>query len=121
MTTATLVTAVTTMGAVGLPEGVSVGMVAAVLVPAAVVTFLLRALPFSLLKLLQNSPLIEFLGLLMPVGVMTVLVIYTLVGKAGQPGQLAAALGALICTLALQGWKRPPISPFWPARRCTCW
>lgn len=96
----------TTTGAMGLPDGVSVGMVAAVLVPAAVVTFLLRALPFSLLKVLQKSPLIEFLGLLMPVGVMTVLVIYTLVGKAGQPGQLAAALGALIFTLALQWWKR---------------
>ena len=65
------------MGAMGLPEGVSVGMVAAVLVPAALVTFLLRALPFSLLKVLQRSPLIEFLGLLMPVGVMTVCLLYT--------------------------------------------
>lgn len=66
---------VAVLGAMGLPEGVTLGMVVAVLVPAAVVTFLLRALPFSLLKALQASPLIEFLGLLMPVGVMTVLVI----------------------------------------------
>ena len=64
---------VAVLGAMGLPEGVTLGMVVAVLVPAAVVTFLLRALPFSLLKLLQASPLIEFLGLLMPVGVMMVL------------------------------------------------
>lgn len=97
---------VAVLGAMGLPEGVTLGMVVAVLVPAAVVTFLLRALPFSLLKLLQASPLIEFLGLLMPVGVMTVLVIYTLVGKAGQPRQLLAALAALLFTLVLQGWKR---------------
>ena len=98
---------VAVLGAMGLPEGVTLGMVVAVLVPAAVVTFLLRALPFSLLKLLQASPLIEFLGLLMPVGVMmTVLVIYTLVGKAGQPREFLAALAALLFTLVLQGWKR---------------
>lgn len=97
---------VAVLGAMGLPDGVTFGMVVAVLVPAAVVTFLLRAVPFSLLKLLQASPLIEFLGLLMPVGVMTVLVIYTLVGKAGQPRQLLAALAALLFTLVLQGWKR---------------
>lgn len=97
---------VAVLGAMGLPEGVTLGMVVAVLVPAAVVTFLLRALPFSLLKLLQASPLIEFLGLLMPVGVMTVLVIYTLVGKAGQPREFLTALAALLFTLVLQGWKR---------------
>lgn len=97
---------VAVLGAMGLPEGVTLGMVVAVLVPAAVVTFLLRAVPFSLLKLLQASPLIEFLGLLMPVGVMTVLVIYTLVGKAGQPREFLAALAALLFTLVLQGWKR---------------
>lgn len=67
----------------GLPDGVTLGMVAAVLIPAGVVTLLLRALPFSLLRGLKGSPFIEFLALLMPVGVMTVLVVYTLSGFAG--------------------------------------
>ena len=32
--------------------------------------------------------------------------IYTLVGKAGQPREFLAALAALLFTLVLQGWKR---------------
>lgn len=69
----------------GLPEGVSLGMVAAVLIPVGIVTVLLRALPFSMLRVLKGSPFIDFLAVLMPVGVMTVLVAYTLVGYAGSP------------------------------------
>lgn len=67
----------------GLPDGVTLGMVAAVLIPAGVVTLLLRALPFSLLRGLKGSPFIEFLALLMPVGVMTVLVVSP---SAASPG-----------------------------------
>lgn len=94
------------MGNYGLPPGVSLGMVAAVLIPAAIVTVLLRALPFSLLRVLRNSPFIEFLGVFMPVGVMTVLVVYTLVGYSGEPARLGAAVGCLAFTLLLQRWKR---------------
>ena len=87
-------------------DGVTLGMVVAVLIPAGVVTLLLRALPFSLLRVLKGSPFIEFLALLMPVGVMTVLVVYTLSGFAGAPARLWAALAALAVTLVLHWWKR---------------
>lgn len=90
----------------GLPDGVTLGMVAAVLIPAGVVTLLLRTLPFSLLRVLKGSPFIEFLALLMPVGVMTVLVVYTLSGFAGDPARLWAALAAFAVTLVLHWWKR---------------
>ena len=90
----------------GLPDGVTLGMVLAVLVPVGVVTVLLRALPFSLLRLLKGSPFIDFLGVLMPVGVMTVLVIYTLSSYTAQPGRFSAALVSLVFTLLLQWWRR---------------
>ena len=86
---------VSTMANYGLPDGVSLPMVAAVLIPVGIVTVLLRALPFSMLRVLKGSPFIEFLAVLMPVGVMTVLVAYTLVGHAGSPAHLASALTAL--------------------------
>ena len=81
----------------GLPDGVSLGMVAAVLIPVGIVTVLLRALPFSMLRVLKGSPFIDFLA---------VLVAYTLVGHAGSPAHLAAALVALVATLLLHWWKR---------------
>ena len=43
----------------GLPEGVTLSMVAAVLIPVGIVTFLLRALPFSFLRLLKDLSLIH--------------------------------------------------------------
>lgn len=90
----------------GLPEGVTLSMVFAVLIPVCIVTILLRALPFSLLRVLRGSPFIEFLGVMMPVGVMTVLVIYTLAGLTAQPGRFVAALVCLLFTLLLQRWRR---------------
>ena len=97
------------MGVFGLPEGVTLTMVAAVLIPVAIVTVLLRALPFSFLRLLKGSPFIDFLGATMPVGVMTVLVVYTfspIAHDAAVPHGLLAALIAGALTLALHAWKR---------------
>ena len=91
------------MGAFGLPEGVTPTMVWAVLIPVAIVTVALRALPFAFLRTIKGSPFIEFLGLYMPLGVMTVLVVYTLAG-AGE--QLWAALIAGAVTLGLHAWRR---------------
>ena len=90
----------------GLPDGVSLGMVAAVLLPVGIVTVLLRALPFSLRRVLKSSPFIDFLSAMMPAGVMTVLVVYTLLGYAASPTNLVAALLALGATLLLHCWKR---------------
>lgn len=69
----------------GLPDGVTPGMVAAVLIPVGIVTVLLRALPFSLLRVLKDSPFIGFLAVLMPVGVMTVLVLSTPSSATASP------------------------------------
>ena len=90
----------------GLPDGVSLGMVAAVLLPVGIVTVLLRAVPFSLRRVLKSSPFIDFLSAMMPAGVMTVLVVYTLLGYAASPTNLVAALLALGATLLLHCWKR---------------
>lgn len=92
----------------GLPAGVTPAMVWAVLIPVCIVTVALRALPFSFLKLLKGSPFIEFLGVYMPVGVMTVLVVYTVGGAARSPGGIAAALTASALTLGLHAWRRSP-------------
>ncbi|MEX3505297.1 branched-chain amino acid transporter permease [Corynebacterium sp. LK2510] len=89
-----------------LPEGVELAHVAAVLLPIGVVTVLLRALPFSFVRVLKGSPFIEFLGWHMPVGVMTVLVVYALLNSQGAPGGLAAGAIAAAFTLALHAWRR---------------
>lgn len=92
----------------GLPEGISLIDVTSVLLPVAAVTLLLRALPFPFLRLLKGSPLIEFLGVYMPVGVMVVLVVYTLAGAAAEPGGVGAALLAAAFTLGVHAWRRSP-------------
>ncbi|WP_291314457.1 branched-chain amino acid transporter permease [Corynebacterium sp. UBA2622] len=93
----------------GLPAGVTPAHVAAVLLPIAVVTLILRALPFSFLRLLKGSPFVEFLGNAMPVGVLTVLVVYTLAGARDTPGGVWAALAAALFTLGLHAWRRSAV------------
>lgn len=88
-----------------MPEGVDLGMVAAVLVPVAIVTVGLRQLPFSFVKLLKESQLIGLLGVTMPVGVMTVLVVYTLRSQAEAPGGILAACLAAAFTAGLHLWR----------------
>lgn len=80
-------------------------MVLAVLLPAGAVTFLLRALPFAFLNALKGSPLVEFLAVLMPVGVMMVLVVYSMSGYAGNARTMAAALVSLVVTLLVHRWR----------------
>ncbi|HZK32348.1 MAG TPA: AzlD domain-containing protein [Corynebacterium sp.] len=95
----------------GLPEGVNVAMVVAVVVPIAVITVVLRALPFRARRALGDSELVKLLGLTMPVGVMTVLVIYTLAGTGDAPGGLVAGLLGVAATLAVHlRWQRPALS-----------
>ena len=94
------------MSTLGLPDGVTLGMAAAVIIPAGIVTFLLRALPFALTRSLKGSPFIDCRAVLMPVGVMTVLVVYTIAGEAGNPGRFWSALAALVITFVLHAWRR---------------
>lgn len=90
----------------GLPAGITLGMVWAVLIPVAIVTVALRALPFLFRRLLRGSPLLDFLGMLMPVSVMTVLVVYSITGTTDAPGGAAAPLLAAVVTLGLHAYRR---------------
>jgi branched chain amino acid efflux pump len=78
------------------------GIVAAVVVSAAV-TWSLRALPFAVLAPLRSSALVRYLGTHMPVGVMTVLVIYTVTTLPGPPPAIGVALAV---TVGLHLWRR---------------
>jgi branched-subunit amino acid transport protein AzlD len=66
-------------------------VIAAILV-STVVTWALRSLPFALLAPLRTSALVRYLGVHMPAGVMTVLVVYTITTLDGSPVALVAAL-----------------------------
>lgn len=90
----------------GLPTGVTLTMVWAVLLPVAVVTVALRAAPFLFRRLLRGSPLLEFLGVIMPVSVMTVLVVYSIAGATDAPGGVVASLIATVVTLGLHAYRR---------------
>ena len=61
-----------------MPAGVSLATIATVLVPVGLITVVLRQLPFSFVKWMKDSEFFSLLGLMMPVGVMTILVVYTL-------------------------------------------
>lgn len=89
-----------------MPAGVSLSMVAAVLLPICVVTLLLRELPFSFIKALKGSQFIGLLGMTMPVGVMTVLVVYTVYGQKEAPGGILAALIGVAITAGLHWWRK---------------
>lgn len=91
---------------VGLPEGVTIAEVFTVLIPIAIITVFLRWIPFGAGKALKGSSLLSLLAITMPIGVMTVLVVYTLHGAAANPGGwIAGGLGVL-ATLLLHWWRR---------------
>lgn len=70
------------------------------------VTVLIRWLPFGFVKAFKNNQFISLLGLLMPVGVMTVLVVYTVFGQREAPGGLLAALLGVAATVGgLHLWR----------------
>ena len=93
-------------GDYGLPVGVNLSTTIIILAVVFAVTVALRALPFAALSLFRNSPLVAWLGLGMPIGVMTTLVIYTVAGSKDMPGGLVPVLVALVFTLALHLWRR---------------
>ncbi|TRY19564.1 branched-chain amino acid ABC transporter [Tessaracoccus rhinocerotis] len=81
-------------------------ILAAVLVSAAI-TWALRALPFLFISRLRESELLPHLAAVMPVGIMTILVFYTLrnTDVGTNPATLAVAAG-LAVTGALHLWRR---------------
>lgn len=90
----------------GLPEGVTLLQVFSVLLPIGLVTLLLRWLPFAFVAALKDNQFFGLLARMMPVGVMTVLVVYTLLGQRSAPGGLVAALIGVAVTLGLHAWRR---------------
>ena len=68
-----------------MPAGVTLASIAAVLVPVGLITVVLRQLPFSFVKWMKDSQFFSLLGMMMPVVVMTILVVYTVHGQAGAP------------------------------------
>ena len=89
-----------------MPVGVSLSMILAVLIPVCVVTVLLRQIPFSFVKALRGSDLVSVLDRTMPVGVMVVLVVYTIAGQSAAPGGILAALLGAAVTAGLHLWRR---------------
>lgn len=81
-------------------------MILAVIIPLFIVTVALRALPFSLLRYLKGSEFMAVLGRTMPVGVMTVLVVYTWYGQLDSPGGSLSVAIAVAVTLLLHLWRR---------------
>jgi branched-subunit amino acid transport protein AzlD len=82
-------------------------LIGVVLVSAAV-TWTLRAAPFAVLAPLRRSALLPYLSVKMPVGVMTILVIYTLFSNAeSSPTAFPwIPLGAAaLLTMGLHLWR----------------
>ena len=84
-----------------------VGYIAAALGVFLVVTFALRAAPFLVVERLRESRAVAWLGARMPVGIMVILVIYTLRDPGGTtaPRGLVEAV-ALAVTVGLHLWRR---------------
>ncbi len=76
------------------------------------VTVALRWAPFAFIRSLQGSPLVEFLGTTMPVGVMVALVVYAMASSVGlgdaegDPGGWWAAPLALVLTVVVHLWRK---------------
>ena len=90
----------------GLPEGVTLAQTMAVLLPVGIVTVALRWLPFAFVSALKGNQFFDLLARTMPVGVMAVLVVYTLHGQREAPGGMLAALIGVAVTLGLHAWRR---------------
>lgn len=83
------------------------GYLLAALLTTLGVTFALRAVPFLVVERLRESRIVGWLGARMPVGIMVILVVYTLrdtsfaVAPHGVPEAVALAV-----TVGLHLWRR---------------
>ncbi|NLT25608.1 MAG: branched-chain amino acid ABC transporter [Microbacteriaceae bacterium] len=76
-----------------------------IIVVAAAVTFGLRAAPFLGGKWLRENALVRDLSLLLPIGVMTVLVVYSVRGIEWAGWAWAPPLVGIAATAALHLWR----------------
>ncbi|MDU0348094.1 branched-chain amino acid transporter permease [Actinomyces sp. MRS3W] len=75
-------------------------------VVVAAITFACRIAPFVLLRGRARMPLLGFLGDAMPLGVMIVLVAYTLDGVSTAPSTWLPAVAGIGATAGLHVWRR---------------
>ena len=80
--------------------------IAVAVVVVAVITFVCRIVPFVLLRGRQGSALLAFLSRAMPLGVMIVLVAYTLGGVSLSPSSWLPAVGGIGATAGLHLRRR---------------
>jgi len=79
--------------------------IAIAVVVVAVMTFVCRIVPFALLRGRQDSALLAFLSRAMPLGVMIVLVAYTLGGVSLSPSSWLPAAAGIGATAGLHLWR----------------
>ncbi len=80
--------------------------IAVLVLVAAAVTWALRALPFAVLAPMRHSAVVKYLSVHMPVGVMVMLMIYTLRPGVGSGGQHLVWLAiAVVVTAGLHIWR----------------
>ena len=80
--------------------------IAIAVVVVTVITFVCRIVPFVLLRGCQGSAVLAFLSRAMPLGVMIVLVAYTLGGVSLSPSSWLPAVGGIGATAGLYLWRR---------------
>ena len=80
--------------------------IALMVVVSSAVTWALRILPFAALAPLRDSRVVKYLSVHMPVGVMVILVIYTLQTVVGNTGtQILWLIIAVVVTAGLHLWR----------------
>lgn len=80
--------------------------IAVAVVVVAIITFSCRIAPFVLMRGREQSPLIAFLARTMPLGVMIVLVAYTLDDVTTAPATWVPTLAGIASTAGLHLWRR---------------
>lgn len=84
----------------------STSQTAVAVVVVAVITFACRVSPFLLARGREDSPFLVFLSRTMPLGVMIVLIAYTLGSVEADPASWAPAAAGVAGTAALHLWRR---------------
>lgn len=85
-------------------------LTAAVLL-SAVVTWGLRAVPFLFLARLRHNRLLQHLGDVLPLGMMTILVLYTVRDtRIIDPASIVPVATGLATTAGLHLWKNNPLA-----------
>lgn len=77
----------------------------AIIAVMAVITFGLRALPFAFGRWLREQPVVRELSLLLPIGVMTVLVVYSLRDTSFAGTNWVAPAVGVVVTAGLHLWR----------------